>query len=539
MNTLFPLSLALLTSLACRGADGTDGAPAPGPQPLDDLSTLEKAFVGIGGAQQLQTLESYTTTATGLRFIAGEGFRFDEDSVPASTFEFSLRHSIASDRLRIDYKRNILFAGAVDLEYSEIVDGHFGYVEGIDSLFGEFGSTTEMPSSRTAAVNRQVWLTNPHLILQEIQSNPDMAQEAGVALFGGELHDLLEVEDEVAPITLWVHQGTGEIAKLETTENHHVLRDSAIEVVYADWQQSEVGPSYPRDVFISKAGQLVHQETREDVAASAELADSLFAFPDGAKPVHDEALAAWGRANHQFHQEYTSLGFPIDRQETFVDAAMLSSGVWFLGGGNYNSLLLERENDLVLVEAPLYPARSVAIAAWAAAQFPEKSIGVVISTHHHADHVGGLREFAAAGATIVASEKSATLYRKIMSARSTITPDTMAQAPVTAAFQWIGDETVRLEDGVLDIAIVPIATRHAGDMVIVHVPSIGLVFNSDLFEPGVTELPPNQAQGLLSPDEAADFLAAVNTLPGAPPSVLVGGHGGVGGMAELSAFASR
>ncbi|MDH3679962.1 MAG: MBL fold metallo-hydrolase [Acidimicrobiia bacterium] len=64
---------------------------------------------------------------------------------------------------------------------------------------------------------------------------------------------------------------------------------------------------------------------------------------------------------------------------------------------------------------------------WIADQFPGQAVKAVVSTHHHVDHVGGLREFAAAGATVVASAGAQDYFRRIVAAPSTIVPDTLSQ----------------------------------------------------------------------------------------------------------------
>ena len=80
-----------------------------------------------------------------------------------------------------------------------------------------------------------------------------------------------------------------------------------------------------------------------------------------------------------------------------VDQKM-ADGVWFLGGGSHNSLV---------VEFPTYVARSSkarwampardAVMADAKKLVPNKPIKYLINTHHHFDHLGGVRAYVAAG----------------------------------------------------------------------------------------------------------------------------------------------
>lgn len=84
----------------------------------------------------------------------------------------------------------------------------------------------------------------------------------------------------------------------------------------------------------------------------------LFDFPAGAKPTFDQTAADRGDANHQFHQSFASFGIPLDGEQTFVQESLLAPNVHYLLGGSHNSILVEQAAGLVLLEAPLYEARS-------------------------------------------------------------------------------------------------------------------------------------------------------------------------------------
>ena len=83
-----------------------------------------------------------------------------------------------------------------------------------------------------------------------------------------------------------------------------------------------------------------------------------------------------------------------------------ADGVWLLGGGSHNSVLIEMRDHSILVEAPLYDGRSLAVLAEAQRLAPGKPVRYVINSHHHFDHSGGLRAAVAAGATLVVSERA-------------------------------------------------------------------------------------------------------------------------------------
>ena len=111
-----------------------------------------------------------------------------------------------------------------------------------------------------------------------------------------------------------------------------------------------------------------------------------------------------------------------------VESQQLANGVWLLGGGTHNSLLVEFKDYVAVVDAPNNEARSLAVIAEAARLVPGKPIQYVINTHHHFDHAGGLRTYLSQGTTIVTHETNKQYYLDILfhPAPRTLQPDRMA-----------------------------------------------------------------------------------------------------------------
>src|SRR5687767_15139017 len=112
-----------------------------------------------------------------------------------------------------------------------------------------------------------------------------------------------------------------------------------------------------------------------------------------------------------------------------AEGQLLAPGVWLLGGGSHNSLLVEFRDFLAIVEAPNNEARSLAVIAEAYRLVPNKPIQYVINTHHHFDHAGGLRTYLSQGTTIVTHETNKQYYLDILfdPAPRTLEPDRMAK----------------------------------------------------------------------------------------------------------------
>ena len=97
-----------------------------------------------------------------------------------------------------------------------------------------------------------------------------------------------------------------------------------------------------------------------------------------------------------------------------VESQKLADGVWLLGGGSHNSVLVEFNDFVAVVEAPQNEARSLAVIAEANRLVPNKLIRYLVNTHHHMDHAGGLRTYLSQGTTIVTHESNKQYYLDIM-----------------------------------------------------------------------------------------------------------------------------
>jgi glyoxylase-like metal-dependent hydrolase (beta-lactamase superfamily II) len=165
----------------------------------------------------------------------------------------------------------------------------------------------------------------------------------------------------------------------------------------------------------------------------------------------------------------------------------MADGVWFLGGGTHNSVLIEFKDYVAVVEAPLNDARSQGVMDEVKMLVPNKPIKYVINTHHHFDHSGGLRAYVAAGATIITNEGNKTFYETAWKAPRTLQPDALSQNPKAATFITFKDKYV-LTDGSRSLEIYKLqGDNHAELMSVGYLPKEKILIEADDFTPP----PPN------------------------------------------------
>ena len=173
-----------------------------------------------------------------------------------------------------------------------------------------------------------------------------------------------------------------------------------------------------------------------------------------------------------------------------VDASELQPGVWLLGGSSHNSVAVEFQDYVAVVEAPLDEARNLAVIDEVVRLVPEKPIRFLVNTHQHHDHIGGLRTYMHIGATIITHWKNYDFYVQdvLNYAPRTLNPDMVALWPPTELAEGYQYETVRenywLRDSSrsLHISYVhPLA--HVEGMLIAYLPDERLLIEADLFDP--------------------------------------------------------
>ena len=115
-----------------------------------------------------------------------------------------------------------------------------------------------------------------------------------------------------------------------------------------------------------------------------------------------------------------------------VVSTKIADGVWHLAGGSHHSVVVEFKDYIAIVEAPLSEERSLAVLAEAKKLVPNKPVKYLLTTHHHFDHTGGLRTYAAEGVTIVTNQSNVAYFEKTLMAPATMAPDSQAKSPKTA-----------------------------------------------------------------------------------------------------------
>jgi len=170
-----------------------------------------------------------------------------------------------------------------------------------------------------------------------------------------------------------------------------------------------------------------------------------------------------------------------------VASERLAPGVYLVGGGTHNSVAVEFDKFIAVVEAPLDEKRSLAVIEEVVRLIPDKPIRYVVNTHQHFDHAGGLRTYMHIGATIITHFKNFEFYNRdvLNYAPRTLAPDMVSLWPPTELTEGYQYELVRenytLTSGsrTMHISYVhPLA--HVEGMLMAYVPGEKIAIEADL-----------------------------------------------------------
>jgi len=250
------------------------------------------------------------------------------------------------------------------------------------------------------------------------------------------------------------------VTKTETRVADAVLGDKLIETTFSGYKDFD-GVKFPTMIVQKQGGSPTLELTVTSVKGNPGLSVS----------VPDSVRAA---APPQVH----------------VTDQKLADGVWFLGGGSHNSVVVEFPTYIAIIEGPLNDARSDAVMAEAKKLALNKPIKYLINTHHHFDHLGGVRAYVAAGASIVTYEANVAYYEKLFAMPHSIDPDELAKNPKKPTIIPVQEKYV-LKEGDQSIVVYHLdGDISATDMLVMYIPRGKILVEADVFTPATPTTPP-------------------------------------------------
>jgi glyoxylase-like metal-dependent hydrolase (beta-lactamase superfamily II) len=232
-----------------------------------------------------------------------------------------------------------------------------------------------------------------------------------------------------------------EVQKMHTWIDNPVLGDTLCEASFTGYRDFG-GVMFPSEIVRTVGGRL-----RLDIAVS-----SVKVNPEVMIPVPEGIRAA--------------MATPVK-----ATADKLADGVYWIRGGQWHSVAIDQADHIVVVDAPLDEARSLAVIAKVKETIPNKPIRYLVNTHAHFDHAGGLRTYVDEGATIVTLPMNQAFYERAWRAPHTLNPDRLERSKKTPKFEPVLNGKEVLSDGKRAIEIYEQAgTGHNDAILMVYLP---------------------------------------------------------------------
>lgn len=250
------------------------------------------------------------------------------------------------------------------------------------------------------------------------------------------------------------------VAKVETRSDEPVLGDMVTATTYSNYRDFS-GVKFPTSIVQTQGGYPTLTLTITDVRPNA---DVNIAVPENIQKAPPPAPVA-------------------------VNTQKLAEGVFHFSGGTLHSAAVEFKDHIVLVDPPVSDERAADIFAAARKVIPNKPVKYVINTHHHFDHLGGLRYAVSEGAIIITQAGNKAFYEQVLAFPHTIRPDRLAQSPKRAVIETVVDTRV-LTDGVRRLVIHRMqGFSHCETMLMAYLPAEKVLIETDAYNPPAADAP--------------------------------------------------
>ena len=499
MSTWIRTMVLVLTALWLVGCSSTP--------PQRQLA--EDAVAAMGGAEKLKGIQTLIMSGgTGTRTKVGQAMTATGPDQVGEITNDTETLDLANGRAAYDYDIKV---GTFTQRRHEVLtkfgEGEAGKPVGVESIEGVTFATTPAGLFSWGTQNSPEWLLkrNPvSIALAAAESAPAGEVSQDKEFDGKMMKYAMGKTHDGEEMGLYFDPMTKLLVGFEILDTETMLGDLNAQYILSDYKA--VGDvQLPHHIKILKGGEPYSEIQFASIVANDPKAAEVFAIPDSLKPQADMATKQPD-------------SFPMK----LVKAA---NGVYQAQGFRHHSMVVEFPTFVAVVEAPYLDTQSRMLANAIATQFPNKPIKYAAVTHPHFDHIGGVRGMAAQGATILVEKGHEPAIKKLLDAPHTHPADDLAKAGDKAGKMEVYEGKHEIKEGNQTLQLIAFkGSPHVEPLVVAYVPSSRVLFQSDIWFPGLN-VPGSEAAAHLMESIQRNNLKV---------DTMVGGHGLIGPYSELT-----
>jgi hypothetical protein len=466
---------ALLLSAAVLVALG-HGQPASAQSgPLD---LVKQGVEAQGGVDALRAIKTISAKADAKHWEPGQSFSVNGDSRFLGDSTVSITADLATGAVRSDWDRDMKYPAVEKLKYSEISFPTYA------AVVDDKGEIKPASGIRYAAERRELVRSSPRLLLSALDNPQNVAaiedQEVGHQTYPSVVYT-------IGPnrFIILFDRTTKLPAAVRTRDEDNIWADSNYDLVLSDWKDVNGVKIATTQSYRLNALE-VQRIAFKDIAANAPVDPKAFAVPDAVQEAAKRPAPA--AVPYQWVLRRIFLGRFTDSDAVYFapggsfKLVELAPNVQMVQGGGANNLIVNLKDGIAVFDAPTDEGQSRWVIDAAKAKYPGKPVKYLVLTHHHMDHTGGMRAFAAEGATVIVPAPDKAYFDQVINAPHTLEPDAQQKAKKPATVQEVKD-TFSIKDDTVEINLYNIPNPHVDGFLLPHIVKDNILWVTDLISP--------------------------------------------------------
>ena len=413
-------------------------------------AVLDRAVDAVGGAEALRAIDVVRLQ------LEGDTWPRMQMTTPYPPFEGgTLRETLLVDfkdnRIRLEQQAD----GAGFENHNTIV------IQGGQGMNYDHRARTATPIPAGQSSQQQFiqyYRRIPNLLLRQAIDRTNTLRYLGPDTFEGKPQETFTfVMPDTQQVAVYVDQTTQLVTKYELFFVDTFAGDDTSEIIFGDY--TTVGKYRVPQSWTNRLAGEVSTKARLRAEINPALTATAFDAPAG---------------------QFARVAALPDTLEENVEK--LAEGVFVIqnvAGQNQNTLAVAFKDFILAVEAPGSSEGADLVIERIKQTIPGKPIRYVATTHHHGDHVGGLRSFIAEGATVITTPGNQKVIEQMAGAPQV---DRLSKHPRKPDIQLLERGKRVITDGTQTVELVDIGPNpHARELVIAYLPQQRLVFQGDMF----------------------------------------------------------